>query len=98
MVEWGYTRNGAFARSADGTLTTQSGYVVQPEIQIPEGVTQVNISQDGIIAVQVAGQVQAEEIGQLTLADFSNRQGLEPIGELSCRKPFQWPASCSEPF
>ena len=71
--------------------------MVRPEIQIPEGVTQVNISQDGIIAVQVAGQVQAEGPFNL-LADFSNRQGLEPIGELSCRKPFQWPASCSEPF
>lgn len=77
----GYTRNGAFARSPDGTLTTQSGYVVQPETQIPEGVTQINISQDGLVSVQVAGAVAAEEVGQLTLADFSNRQGLEPIGQ-----------------
>ena len=62
----GYTRNGTFARSADGTLTTQSGYVVQPEIQIPEGVTQINISQDGLVSVQVAGAVEADEVGQLT--------------------------------
>ena len=31
----GYTRNGAFSRNAEGLLTTSSGYVVQPEIQIP---------------------------------------------------------------
>ena len=62
-------------------MTTQSGYIVQPETQIPEGVTQINISQDGLVSVQVAGAVEAEEVGQLTLADFSNRQGLEPIGQ-----------------
>ena len=28
----GYTRNGSFSRNAEGTLTTASGYVVQPEI------------------------------------------------------------------
>ena len=77
----GYTRNGTFARSSDGTLVTQSGYVVQPELQIPEGVTQINVSQDGIVTVQLAGEVAAGEVGQLTLADFANRQGLEPIGE-----------------
>ena len=77
----GYTRNGAFARSQDGALTTQSGYIVQPEIQIPEGVTQINISQTGAVTVQVAGAVEADEVGQLTLADFANRQGLEPVGE-----------------
>ena len=37
----GYTRNGAFSRDAEGTLTTASGYVVQPEIQIPEGATEI---------------------------------------------------------
>ena len=35
--QMGYTRNGTFSRNGEGTLTTSSGYVVQPEIQIPEG-------------------------------------------------------------
>jgi len=77
----GYTRNGAFSRSAEGTIVSQSGFVLQPEIQIPEGVTQINVSQDGIVSVQVPGTVAAEEVGQITLADFANKQGLEPIGE-----------------
>ena len=95
----GYTRNGAFARSADGTLTTQSGYVVQPEIQIPEGVTQINISQDGLVSVQVAGAVEADEVGQLTLADFANRQGLEPIGEsFLIETPSSGPPVVANPF
>jgi flagellar basal-body rod protein FlgG len=77
----GYTRNGSFSRNAEGTLTTPSGYVLQPEIQIPDSVTQINISSDGIVSVQIAGQVDAEEVGQITLSDFANRSGLQPIGE-----------------
>ena len=77
----GYTRNGAFSRSADGTLTTASGYVVQPEIQIPAEALDVNISQDGIVSVLSAGQNESQEVGQLTLAAFANPRGLQPIGE-----------------
>ena len=33
------------------------------------------------MSVQVAGQVAVEEVGQITLADFANRTGLQPIGE-----------------
>mgnify|MGYP003307358282 CR=1 FL=1 len=36
-----FTRNGAFGRNAEGLLTTASGYVIQPEIAIPEGVTNI---------------------------------------------------------
>ena len=77
----GYTRNGAFSRSADGTLTTASGYVVQPEIQIPAEALDVNISQDGIVSVLSAGQSEPQEVGQLTLSAFANPRGLQPIGE-----------------
>ena len=77
----GYTRNGAFSTNADGVLTTSSGYVVQPEIAIPDGVSQINISRDGIISVLVAGANGAEAVGQLQLADFTNRTGLQQIGE-----------------
>ena len=39
----GYTRNGTFSQNADGVLTTSSGYVVQPEIQIPPEATSISI-------------------------------------------------------
>ena len=60
----GFTRNGAFGRNAEGLLTTASGYVIQPEVAIPEGVTSINISADGIVTVQNPGEVEAEEISQ----------------------------------
>ncbi|MEN8892162.1 flagellar basal-body rod protein FlgG [Planktotalea arctica] len=77
----GYTRNGSFSRSAEGTLTTASGYVVQPEIQIPEDAIEVNVSQDGIVSARSADQDEPQEIGQLTLASFANPRGLQPVGE-----------------
>ncbi|MFC7703624.1 flagellar basal-body rod protein FlgG [Plastorhodobacter daqingensis] len=77
----GYTRNGTFSRNAEGTLTTPSGYVVQPQIQIPEGAMEINISADGIVSVTLAGQVAPQEVGQITLANFANPRGLQPMGE-----------------
>jgi flagellar basal-body rod protein FlgG len=77
----GYTRNGAFSRDANGTLTTASGYVVQPEIQIPDGATEINVGANGVITVLVGGSSSPQEVGQLTLVDFTNPRGLQPIGE-----------------
>jgi flagellar basal-body rod protein FlgG len=79
--QMGYTRNGTFSRNGQGTLTTSSGYVVQPEIQIPEGTNEINVSSDGIISVMLAGQTDPQEVGQIALANFVNPQGLQAIGE-----------------
>ena len=73
--QMGYTRNGTFSRNGEGTLTTSSGYVVQPEIQIPEGTNEINVSSDGIISVMLAGQQDPQEVGQISLANFVNPQG-----------------------
>ena len=77
----GYTRDGTLSRNAEGTLTTASGYVIQPEIQIPEGAQEITVSADGIVTVRMPGQTEPEEAGQLTLAAFPNPRGLNPIGE-----------------
>ncbi len=77
----GYTRDGTLSRNAEGTLTTASGYVIQPEIQIPDNAKSITISADGIVSVQTPDQVDAQEVGQITLATFPNPRGLEPLGE-----------------
>ena len=77
----GYTRNGTFSRNGEGTLTTSSGYVVQPEVGIPDNVREINVSADGIVSVMLAGETQPQEVGQLTLANFANPRGLQPVGE-----------------
>ena len=77
----GYTRNGTFSRNAEGSMTTASGYVMQPQITIPSGAAQIAIAQDGIITAMLAGEVEPTELGQLTTATFANPRGLKPLGE-----------------
>lgn len=76
-----YTRNGTFGRNAEGTLTTSSGYIVQPQIQIPDNALEIAVSADGIISARIPGQAEFQELGQMTLARFQNPRGLDPIGE-----------------
>lgn len=77
----GYTRNGTLSQNAEGTLTTSSGYVIQPEIQIPADAISITVSRDGIVSVNLPGEVEPAEVGQLALAQFPNPRGLQPIGE-----------------
>ena len=94
-----YTRSGTFGKSAEGLLTSPSGFVLQPEIAIPEGVTSINISSDGIVSVQIPGQVEGEEVGQIQLADFANPTGLQPIGQnLLVETPASGPPIVENPF
>ena len=54
--------NGAFARNNEGTLTTNSGFILQPEIVIPaEATKKINVSSDGIVSVQIPEQVDAQK-------------------------------------
>jgi flagellar basal-body rod protein FlgG len=77
----GYSRDGGFSRNPDGLLTTDSGYVLQPEINIPPDALSINISGDGIVTVQLPGEIESQEVGQIELATFANPRGLAPIGE-----------------
>jgi flagellar basal-body rod protein FlgG len=74
-----YTRSGAFNTNADGQLVTLDGYTVVPGITVPQDATEVTVSKSGQVYATVAGQQQ--ELGQITLANFVNEAGLEPLGE-----------------
>ncbi len=77
-----YTRNGQFALNEEGTMVTPgSGHPLQPEIQIPENAKSITISGDGQVSVSVAGQAESQVVGQLTISDFVNPSGLEPMGQ-----------------
>ena len=76
-----YTRDGAFQRNGDGTLVTHDGYVVQPEITIPEDAVEVYVNASGEVWVKQDGQTDELNVGQLELATFVNEAGLEAIGQ-----------------
>jgi len=74
-----YTRAGAFNTNAEGQLVTLDGYTVVPGITVPQDATEVTVTKSGQVFATVAGQQQ--DLGQITLANFVNEAGLEPLGE-----------------
>ncbi len=75
-----FTRAGAFNTNAQGQLVTTDGYLVDPAITVPANTQSVSVNQTGIVSALVAGQTAPQQIGQLTLANFANETGLQPLG------------------
>ncbi len=76
----GYTRNGQFQVNGEGQVVTANGFLLEPEIQVPEDAQKVSISRDGIVAVSLPGESEQQELGQITVADFVNPTGLQARG------------------
>ncbi len=77
----GYTRAGNFSLTQDGQIVTTQGYALQPPINVPQGTTSVTISQDGTVSAQVTGQNEAQQLGQITIASFTNPAGLQAASD-----------------
>ncbi|MGP9813376.1 flagellar basal-body rod protein FlgG [Rhodopseudomonas sp. NSM] len=75
-----YTRAGSFNTNADGQLVTADGYTVDPAILIPQGTVEVTVNESGEVYAKLDGEIAPRQIGQLTLANFANQAGLEPLG------------------
>ncbi len=78
--EIAYTRGGAFKISAEGSLVTSQGYLLEPPIVLPEGSQDITIDESGRVYVSLDGSNISEEIGQIELARFINPSGLKSMG------------------
>ncbi|AFI06701.1 flagellar basal-body rod protein FlgG [Helicobacter cetorum] len=76
-----YTRSGNFKLDDQGNLVTSEGYLLIPQITLPEDTTQVNIGVDGTVSVTQGLQTTSNVIGQITLANFVNPAGLHSMGD-----------------
>ncbi|OLQ58418.1 flagellar basal-body rod protein FlgG [Helicobacter pylori] len=76
-----YTRSGNFKLNEQGNLVTSEGYLLIPQITLPEDTTQVNIGVDGTVSVTQGLQTTSNVIGQITLANFVNPAGLHSMGD-----------------
>ena len=79
--EKAYTRAGSFKRDSEGRVCTSDGYLVNPNITVPNGTTQVSIQADGTVSAQVQGQSAPQQIGSLQLSTFPNVAGLKAVGK-----------------
>jgi flagellar basal-body rod protein FlgG len=78
-----YTRAGNFSLNEDGelVLATSEGRRLLPGITIDEGATNVTITADGRVNVDLPGSIQPVEAGVIEIATFINPAGLKQIGE-----------------
>lgn len=78
--EIAYTRAGSFHLDRDGSIVTQDGDMLEPQITIPKEAQSVTIATDGTVSYLLPNQTQAQQAGQIQLADFQNPAGLNSIG------------------
>ncbi|TSE26889.1 Flagellar basal-body rod protein FlgG [Tepidimonas sediminis] len=76
-----YTRDGSFKLNNQGQIVTNQGYLLVDSPTVPDNARGLTIGKDGVITVLVPGQAQPQQIGQITLANFINPAGLEPMGQ-----------------
>jgi len=75
-----YTRAGSFHLDNTGSLVTSDGDQLQPQITIPPTAQAISIATDGTVTYTLPGQAQAQNAGQITLANFQNPAGLNSLG------------------
>lgn len=76
-----YTRSGSFKIDGEGRVVTSDGYVLQPELVVPEDATSITVATDGTVSIMLTGEDYLEEIGQIELVRFLNPEGLSSIGK-----------------
>ncbi len=76
-----YTRDGGFKIDSEGRIVTSDGFILQPEITIPENATAISINESGVVSVLTPGAEAPTEVGQIELARFINPAGLSAMGK-----------------
>jgi flagellar basal-body rod protein FlgG len=73
-----YTRNGEFARAADGTLRNAAGWQLR-DVRIPEDATAIHVGADGRVTIDTAGTT-GRPAGRIRLATFASAENLRALG------------------
>jgi flagellar basal body rod protein FlgG len=95
-----YTRNGNFFINHNGQLVLGmgDGYKLERGITVPKGVTDVSISQDGVVEVVKSGTNTKQLVGRIEISQFVNPEGLNPLaGSLYVQTALSGPPSPSRP-
>jgi flagellar basal-body rod protein FlgG len=75
-----FTRDGSFRIDSEGRIVTPQGFVLQPELAVPEDTVSMAITTDGRVIIEQAGVAGSSEIGQILVARFTNPAGLTAEG------------------
>jgi len=78
--EIAYTRSGAFKLDSEGNIVNANGYLLEPQITVPDDVVNLTIAEDGTVTAEDGTTGETTQLGQITLVDFINPAGLTPLG------------------
>lgn len=79
-----FTRAGNFGINAQGDLvlgSASTGWIVEPQINIPEEAIDVSVTADGNVQFRTVDSTALQNAGQLQLANFINPDGLLKLGD-----------------
>ena len=75
-----YTRDGSFSTDQNGNLVNSNGNTLDPQITLPQDTMSVTVAADGTVSVTQQGQTTPQQVGQITLSNFINPNGLLDLG------------------
>jgi flagellar basal-body rod protein FlgG len=75
-----YTRDGTFQMDNQGRIVTAQGNPVQPTITIPQNASGLTVNAQGQVSVTLPGSTASTIVGQIGLTRFTNKAGLQPVG------------------
>jgi flagellar basal-body rod protein FlgG len=62
-------------------MVTANGYVLQPGLTIAQDAKNLTVNSQGQVSVTLPGQTASTIVGQIELAQFVNKSGLQAIGD-----------------
>lgn len=78
--EAAFTRAGRLRINEDGFLASSQGFKLSDNIQIPTEVKDITITASGSVLVKIPSENRLIEIGKISIANFTNVQGLTLAG------------------
>jgi flagellar basal-body rod protein FlgG len=62
-------------------MMTTDGYILDPEITVPQETSTLNVAQDGLVSVTLGDDTTPQVVGQIELVRFVNPAGLQALGQ-----------------
>lgn len=78
--ETAYTRAGSFKQDREGNIITSDGDFLEPQIRIPADAVTISVAADGTVSYTQPNKTEAQQAGQIQLANFQNPAGLSSLG------------------
>ena len=76
----GYVRGGSLKINGDGYLTTAAGHLLRSDVRIPAMASELAIDAKGVVTARLGNEAQRTELGRLQLAQFTNMDALNYLG------------------